>query len=76
MAHSTLFKNNRSQALRLPRDVAFPEEVREVHIIKQGKARLLVPRDALWDDWFEKAEITDDFLTEREQPRVNEREKL
>jgi len=33
MAHTKVFTSNRSQAVRLPKDVAFPEEVREVEII-------------------------------------------
>jgi len=30
MASTTLFRSNRSQAVRLPKDVAFPEGVRDV----------------------------------------------
>ena len=48
-AHTTLFRSNRSQAVRLPKDVAFPAGVREVRIVKEGKGRLILPVDAIWD---------------------------
>lgn len=42
-AKSTIFKSNKSQAVRLPKAVAFPEDVRQVEIIKVGNARLITP---------------------------------
>lgn len=54
---TTVFRTNRSQAVRLPKDVAFPPEVKEVRVIRQGKARLVVPVDALWDDFFARPGI-------------------
>jgi len=32
MTRTTVFRSNRSQAVRLPKNVAFPESVREVAI--------------------------------------------
>lgn len=52
MVATTLFKSNKSQAVRLPKDVAFPEDVREVTIIRDGKRRIIVPADSSWDDFF------------------------
>lgn len=49
---ATIFKSNRSQAVRLPKAVAFPDDVKEVRVIKEGKGLLLIPKDALWDDFF------------------------
>ena len=37
MTRTTLFHSNRSQAVRLAKDVAFPETVREVTILRDGK---------------------------------------
>lgn len=68
-----LFQSNRTQAVRLPRDVAFPETVREVRIIREGRRRVIVPADAVWDDFFE-AGGRPDFPVERDQPRAQERE--
>lgn len=52
MVATTLFKSNKSQAVRLPKDVAFPEDVREVTIIRDGNSRIIVPADSSWDDFF------------------------
>lgn len=71
MTRTTLFHSNRSQAVRLPKDVAFPEGVREVTIIKDGARRVIVPSNAVWDDFFDAPGID---LGERAQPPMQERE--
>ena len=50
---TTLFLSNRSQAVRLPRAVAFAEGVREVVITQDGPRRIIAPADAAWDDFFD-----------------------
>lgn len=47
MVRITLFKSTRSQAVRLPKEVAFPEAVREVTVLRDGKRRVVVPADAV-----------------------------
>ena len=77
MAHSTIFKTNRSQAVRLPKAVAFPDNVREVEIIKLGQTRLLVPVGSRWDDFFRNGpSVSEDFMQHREQPVIDRREPL
>ena len=71
MVETTLFKSNKSQAVRLPRDVAFPENVREVTIIRDGKRRIIVPADSSWDDFFAASGIE---LGPRDQPPAQLRE--
>lgn len=68
---TSLFLSNRTQAVRLPKDVAFPDHVREVVILKEGDRRVIVPRDRLWDDFFDQPGIE---LPDREQPAMQERE--
>ena len=68
---TALFRSNRSQALRLPKNVAFPDGVREVRVVKEGKGRLVLPADALWDDFFAEPGID---LPPREQLSTQERE--
>jgi antitoxin VapB len=70
-ARSTLFKSNRSQAVRIPKDLAFPEGVKQVAIRKIGKARIILPADAAWDDFFDAAGVD---LGERDQPDAQARE--
>jgi len=71
MTRTTIFQSNRSQAVRLPKDVAFPEGVKEVTILRDGKRRVIVPSEALWDDFFDAPGID---LGEREQPVAQSRE--
>ncbi|GGF38107.1 antitoxin VapB [Aliidongia dinghuensis] len=70
MNRTTLFQTNRSQAVRLPKDVAFPEGVREVAILRDGTRRVIVPANAVWDDFFDSPGID---LGDRDQPAVQER---
>ncbi len=53
MTRTTVFQSNRSQAVRLPKDVAFPEGVRQVAVLREGARRVIVPADASWDDFFD-----------------------
>lgn len=71
MTRTTLFQSNRSQAVRLPKDVAFPDGVREVAILKDGARRVIVPANAVWDDFFAAPGLD---LPDREQPSLQERE--
>lgn len=77
MARSTVFKSNRSQAVRLPKAVAFPADVREVEITKVGNSRIITPAGQRWSDWFlHGPHVSGDFMTDREQPPAEEREPL
>ncbi len=68
MRQTRLFKSNRSQAVRLPRDVAFPEGVKEVSIVVEGNKRIITPQEATWDAWFDEPAADADFMAERDQP--------
>ncbi|HEY1606550.1 MAG TPA: type II toxin-antitoxin system VapB family antitoxin [Allosphingosinicella sp.] len=70
---STLFRSDGSQAVRLPEDFAFPEGVEQVVIRKAGKARVILPADAAWDDFFDAPGVD---LGERRQPEAEGRESL
>jgi antitoxin VapB len=71
MNRTTLFQTNRSQAVRLPKDVAFPPEIKEVTILRDGARRIIVPADSLWDDFFDSPGID---IGERDQPPIQARE--
>ncbi|HEX4180696.1 MAG TPA: type II toxin-antitoxin system VapB family antitoxin [Caulobacteraceae bacterium] len=75
MTSSTVFTSNRSQAVRLPKPVAFPEDVHKVDILKIGRSRVIVPQGRRWDDLFLTGpRVSDDFMAEREQPQIEARE--
>jgi antitoxin VapB len=72
---STVFISNRSQAVRLPKPVAFPENVHQVDILKIGHARVIVPQGKRWDDFFDNGpRVSDDYMAERVQPAAEDRE--
>ena len=77
MTRSTVFTSNRSQAVRLPKAVAFPGDVHQVEIIKVGRSRIISPVGQRWDDLFESGpRASDDFMRERTQPAAEHRENL
>ena len=69
-----IFKSNRSQVVRLPKNVAFPESVKEVEITAIGNKRIIAPADQSWDEWFEGPGVSSDFMTNRCQPEDQIRE--
>ncbi|MFG1304699.1 type II toxin-antitoxin system VapB family antitoxin [Xanthobacter autotrophicus] len=67
MTSSTVFTRNRTQAVRLPKAVAFPEGGRQVDILKIGRSRMIVPQGKRWDDLFLSGpRASEDFLGECE----------
>lgn len=73
MVRTSIFRSNRSQAVRLPKDVAFPPDVKQVTVLRDGKRRVVVPAEAVWDDFFDAPGID---LAPREQPPVQRRDTL
>ena len=59
MEQASIFKSNKSQAVRLPKPVALPESVKKVDVIVLGRARLLVPAGEAWDAWFDDPAAAD-----------------
>lgn len=64
MRTASLFKNNKSQAVRLPKEFEF-EGISEVEIIKDGDSLILRPVRKSWTSFAEVEKADDDFLAER-----------
>ncbi len=75
MEKASVFKSNKSQAIRLPKAVALPDDIKRVDVIAVGKTRIITPEGTSWNEWFasETATVSDDFMSEREQPAEQER---
>lgn len=71
-----IFKSNRSQAVRLPMEVAYPESVKDVEITAIGNKRMILPVGQSWEEWFAAPGVSSDFMTERKQPEDQHRESL
>lgn len=74
MEQTTVFKSNRSQAVRLPKAVALPDDVKKVDVVAVGRTRIITPAGEAWDSWFDGPRVTTDFMVERDQPPVQDRE--
>lgn len=74
MPQASIFQSNRSQAVRLPKAVAFPDDVKRVDVIALGRTRIITPAGEAWDSWFDGEGVTADFMADREQPDDQERE--
>lgn len=75
MERAKLFKNGQSQAVRLPKHLRF--EGVEVYARRLGNAVILLPVDDPWGPLREAlSAFSEDFMAEREQPPLEEREGL
>ena len=77
MALSTVFKNNRTQAVRLPAEMRFPDSVKRVEVRAAGQERIIAPADSAWNSFFQgPMTVTEDFMIERPIQSQAERENL
>jgi antitoxin VapB len=68
-----IFMNNRSQAVRLPKEFQF--NVPEVFIRKEGSEVILSPRPLDWSSYLEEGPVASkDFMQDVEKLPVQERE--
>jgi antitoxin VapB len=61
MTQSTVFKTNKTQAVRLPKALAFPDSVKKVKITQQGESLVITPIKTSWEEFVKTAGIGDDF---------------
>ena len=71
MTKTNLFLSNRTQAVRLPKDVAFPADVKAVRVFRDGERRIIVPANTAWDDFFDEPGVD---LPDRDQPQPQVRD--
>lgn len=76
MDRAKLFMNGRSQAVRLPRQYAMPGD--EVYVKKLNGIVMLIPKNAdPWQPFLDSlTKFSADFMNEREQGTVEQRETL
>lgn len=77
MAVSTVFVNNRSQAIRLPAELRLPEQVKRVDVRARGCERIIAPLGQTWDSFFlDGPTVPEDFMEARASQEQGEREAL
>jgi antitoxin VapB len=69
-----IFMNNRSQAVRLPKEYQFGGGLKEVFIRKEGNEVILSPRPKTWAEYFKSSRVASpDFMEGYEDLPVQER---
>jgi antitoxin VapB len=77
MSMSSVFTNNRSQAVRLPADVRLPEGAKKVQVRARGVDRIISPVGRTWDEFFLNGpQASEDFMAGRASQQQAEREAL
>lgn len=77
MTVSTVFINNRSQAIRLPAALRLPDNVKRVDVRSRGCERVIAPLGQTWDSFFLNGPpVTDDFMETRASQDQPAREAL
>jgi antitoxin VapB len=75
MNTAKLFKNGKSQAVRLPKQFKF--QGTEVYIKRIGRNVILIPKDDPWESLISSLnDFSDDFMAKREQPFIDKRKVL
>ena len=75
MQTARLFKNGQSQAVRLPKEFRFEGD--EVYIKRVSSGVLLIPAHSAWDIMMDSLDkFSDDFMEDRQQPPMQEREDI
>ncbi len=75
MSITSVFINNRTQAVRLPADMRLPEGVKRVQVRALGRERIIAPLDGAWDSFFlGTPAVTEDFMNPRASQTQSERE--
>ena len=66
MTSSSVFTNNRTQAVRLPGETRFPDNVKKVDVRVVGQERIIAPAQSSWDSFFLGGKTAGrDFMTKR-----------
>jgi len=74
---TTVFTNNRSQAVRIPAEARLPDEVKKVIVRIRGRERIITPIENTWDNFFLNGPaVSDDFMNECGEQKPVERESL
>ena len=66
MTKGSVFMTNKTQAVRLPAEVRFPDDVKQVVVQVVGNTRVLIPVDSPWESYFnDPVSVSEDFMQER-----------
>src|SRR5450631_2896722 len=74
---ASIFRNGANQAVRLPQELRFPADIKEVRIRKQGDGLFITPVKPNWSSFFAlQVDVPDDFLENRNDSPPQSRDPL
>ena len=74
---ASIFRNGANQAVRLPQELRFPADVKEVRIRKQGDGLFITPVKPNWSSFFTlQVDVPDDYLDTRNDSPPQSRDPL
>lgn len=77
MTMTTVFTNNRSQAIRIPAELRLPDNIKRVDVRARGCERIIAPLGQTWDSFFlDSPQVADDFMETRASQDQPERDAL
>ena len=68
MVQTRLFESNRTQAVRLAKEVAFPPDVKLVDVMRVGNSVVVSPVGERWTDFFDSTPTCPDFARPEQLP--------
>jgi len=68
MVQTRLFESNKTQAVRLSKEVAFPPDVKEVEVFRVGRSVVISPVGERWTDFFDRLPKCPDFQRPEQLP--------
>lgn len=73
MIKGSVFITNKTQAVRIPSEVRFPDGVKQVVVEVVGNTRVLIPVESVWESYFDDpSPVSDDFMRERSDDQSQE----
>jgi antitoxin VapB len=77
IAVTTVFTNNRTQAIRMPAEARLPSDVKKVTVRVRGRERIITPVENTWDDFFLNGPaVSDDYMNDRGPQMQSDRESM
>lgn len=68
---TTVFTDDRTQAVRLPAKARLPDEAKKFMIRIRAYERVISPLENTWDNFFLNGSYaSDDFMKDREKPKL------
>lgn len=74
MAEGSVFMTHKTQAVRIPVEARFADDVKHVVVEVVGNTRVLIPAESVLESYFDNpSPVSEDFMSERDDDLPQER---